>query len=72
MTNSNMLKAKMVESGFTQRTLAKAVGLSVNALNRKINNISAFACDEVEAICCVLKITNPVDMAKIFLAKKSQ
>ena len=72
MTNSKRLRARMLEAGFSQRTLASEIKMSVNTLNRKINNKRSFNCDEVDAICEALHIDDPEEMANIFLSKPSQ
>ena len=64
----NRLKGKMVEAGFTQRTLAAAIGISANSLNDKINRKRPFNTVEIEAICSVLKITDCAEKAFIFLS----
>ena len=68
MVDTNKLKARLALAGFTQGKLAKAISMSPNSLNCKINGRSVFNCDEVDAICKVLGIDNPSDKADIFLA----
>ena len=53
MINTNKLKGKMIEAGYTQLSLASAIGMSVNALNAKINGKATFNCDEADAVCGV-------------------
>nr|UVY38448.1 MAG: BetR domain protein [Bacteriophage sp.] len=64
--NTRLLKAKMVEKGFTQSTLAIAIGISEMSLSRKINGLREFRLSEACKICEVLDIENP---AQIFFAK---
>lgn len=68
MINTRKLKGRIVAAGYTQSTLAAAVGMSVNSLNAKVNGNAVFNCDEVEAICLALDIIDPVEKCEIFLA----
>ena len=62
------LRGKMAEAGYTQRSLASAIGISANSLNDKINQKRPFNTVEIENICKVLKITDSSEKANIFLA----
>ena len=68
MINTNLLKGKILSAGFTQQTLAPLVKMSVNSLNAKINGRKVFDTDEVERICDILNITDPVEKCLIFLS----
>ncbi len=68
----NKLKGKIVEAGYTQRSLAKEVGMSKNTLNSKVNGKVPFNTDEIERICASLSIVDPVEKAAIFLPQASQ
>lgn len=70
--NVNKLKGRMVEAGYTQRTLAIATKMSENTLSSKLNARRPFNTDEVLVICELLHITDPVEKAQIFLSKPSQ
>lgn len=72
MINTNKLKGKMIEAGYTQLSLASAIGMSVNALNAKINGKATFNCDEADAVCGVLGIISSDDKVDIFLPSLSQ
>lgn len=54
--NYSKLLGRMKECGFTQEKLAKAVGMSKNTLNLKLNNKYSFSQDEIIAICKLLNI----------------
>lgn len=56
MVKSNLLKAKMTEKGYTQKSLASAIGISAASLNYKINNIREFKVSEMRKICDLLEI----------------
>ncbi len=50
------LKKKMKEEKKTYRELSKTVGLSLNALNSKLNGYTSFNLDEASKIIDVLNI----------------
>ena len=63
----NKLKGKIAEAGFSQRTLAEALGMSKNTLNAKVNGKVPFNTVEIELICNVLDIRDVTEKAVIFL-----
>lgn len=63
----NKLKGKIVEAGYSQRTLASALGMSINTLNCKINGKRPFNTVEIRQLCDMLKIENDTEKADIFL-----
>jgi transcriptional regulator with XRE-family HTH domain len=67
MANMKRLKGIMAEAGFSQRSLAKEIGMGVTALNAKVNEKSPFNVDEAQKICEVLGITDPAVKCHIFL-----
>ena len=66
MKNLKLL-AKMTENEYSQADLAKALNLSKNTVNNKINGKSAFDTKEINEICDVLNISDPYEKALIFL-----
>ena len=66
------LRGKIVEAGFSQRSLAKALGISKNTLNAKVNGRTPFNTDEIELICDKLGIRDGAEKAAIFLPEPSQ
>ena len=60
--NTNILKGKMIEKGYTQEGLAKAVGISTNSMSRKLLGTRQFRLGEVVKICEVLDIDDPRDI----------
>lgn len=60
MVDTNGLKAAIIRKGKTQADIAREIGISVKALNSKINNHSAFKTTEIERIIDVLGIENPM------------
>lgn len=69
--NSNRLRARMIEAGYTQRSLAQAIGKSENTLSNKMSGKTPFTTDEVLAICDCLHIIDNGERAQIFLSKAS-
>lgn len=68
MVDVNKLKGAMVRAGFTQSSLAKALCLSPNTLNAKINGKTIITTDEAQEMCRVLRIRNDAEKVEIFLA----
>lgn len=60
--NSNLLRGKIAEKGYTQEKLAKEVGISSNSLSRKLLGKREFTLTEVVSICRVLDIVDPVNI----------
>ena len=56
--NYSKLLGRIRECGFTQATLAKAIGISKETLNAKLNNLSYFTQIHIIAICKVLSIAH--------------
>lgn len=54
--NYSKLLGRMRECGFTQKQLAKAIGISKATLSAKLNNHFSFTQEEMLAICKVLNI----------------
>lgn len=69
MVDSKSLIAEIVKNGLTQSVIADKIGLSTTSLNYKINNKRKFYCEEVLAICKILKLSAD-DLNKIFFAKQ--
>jgi len=64
---TNILRAKIVEAGYTQRSLAKKLQISENTLSNKLMGRSAFDVNEVIEICAALNISDNGEKAYIFL-----
>lgn len=67
--NTNLLRAKMVEKGLTQRELAAAIGLSENSMSRKLTGKRDFSVQEALRISEALNLKNP---GEIFFVNSSQ
>ena len=72
MINKQKLLAKMVEAGYTQKSLAKAVNMSKNTINAKLNGKGCFNTKQIELICEILNIISGQEKIDIFLANSSQ
>ena len=72
MVNTPKLKARMLEAGYTQRSLADAMEMSVNTLNEKINGKGEFNISQVLQLCQLLRIESDQEKCHIFLAEPSQ
>ncbi len=67
--NANLLRARIVERGESQKSTASAIGMSENSLCRKLAGKREFTLGEVSRLCAFLEIENP---APIFLPRPSQ
>lgn len=54
--NYSKLLGKIKECGFTQQSLAKAIGITKGSLNSKLKNLFYFTARDIYAICEVLSI----------------
>lgn len=52
--NINKLKGAIIEKGYSQRSLAEALGVSKTTINAKINEKTNFNVKEVEELCTLL------------------
>lgn len=57
--NHLKLKGLMLEKGITQKDLAKAIGISVVSLNKKINGLTQFDAEDI------VKISNELDIVDL-------
>lgn len=70
MVNTNKLRGKIVEQGFTCGSLAAAIGISPGTLGRKIRNLSDMTLEEVELIRTALNIPPGRIMEYFFVERK--
>lgn len=56
MTNSELLKQKMQESGYKLRYIAQRIGLSYQGMMNKVMNKHEFTAGEIQALCDILCI----------------
>lgn len=69
MTNSDLLKQVIDESGLKIGFIASFVGISRQLLWKKVNNLTPFNQYEIDKVCEVLKITSLRQKEAIFFAK---
>lgn len=69
MTNSDLLKQAIEESGLKIGFIASFVGISRQLLWKKVNNLTPFNQYEIDKMCEVLKITSLRQKESIFFAK---
>lgn len=70
MTNSELLKETINESGLKLSFIAEKIGISRDSLYRKINNKTPFNQYEIAALCDVLKIVSSKKMDAIFFVSQ--
>jgi len=71
MINVNKFEGAIRAAGFTQRTLAKAMGISENTFGTKKKK-GTFTLAQVQQICDLCKISSADDKCDIFLPIKFQ
>jgi transcriptional regulator with XRE-family HTH domain len=72
MTNTELFKQKVKNSGLKYTYLAKKLGLSREGLSKKINNETEFKASEISILCAELKIVTPKEKDSIFFAAHSE
>ena len=65
------LLGRIKECGFTQRSLAEAVGINNSTLSAKLNHKNAFTGTEMADICRLLNISKH-EIGEYFFAEKVQ
>ena len=58
MTNTNLLKGKIREKGYTQSEIASQLSISHTSMNYKINNKRMFTVGEIAKLCRILEISD--------------
>lgn len=58
MINANLIRAKIVEKGLTQKQVAALIGMSEKTFSIKMNN-GKFGLDEAQKMVDLLKIDKP-------------
>lgn len=71
MINTLALRGRMAGKGYTQKSLAKELGMNKNTLGNKINGVSQFNVEEVNAVCEILGIESAEEKCCIFLHQPS-
>ncbi|WP_286471578.1 helix-turn-helix domain-containing protein [Parabacteroides goldsteinii] len=68
MINSNKIKGRIVEMGFTQKDVAKRLKLSAPTVSQKINNLRPMELKEAEELAKMLRIEDK-DFVAYFFSK---
>lgn len=67
--NTDMLRGKIVEHGFTQENVANLIGMDRSTFSRKMkSNALDFSVEEMHKMCEILTLTNE-DAREIFLSQ---
>lgn len=66
MVNTRKIKARAIELGLTQKSIAKEIGLDYTALNLKLNNKRRLYIDEVGKLCKILQIKTAGELHDYF------
>lgn len=69
MTNTELLRKKIAESGLKVSYVAEYVGITRSSFWKKVHNKSPFNQYEIESLCNVLKIDRLKEKENIFFAK---
>lgn len=67
MTNTELLRIRIEESGYKFRFLARKIGITYQCFIQKVNNKSEFKASEIKALCAVLDL-DAADREDIFFA----
>lgn len=68
MTNTEMLRRIIKESGLKLEYIAAQLEISRFSLSKKIENETEFKASEIQKLCDVLKISSNEDKEAIFFA----
>ena len=68
MTNTALLNYAIARSGMDRQGLANTIGLSLNSVQKKINNKIEFRQSEIQKVCNALELTNE-EKESIFFAQ---
>ncbi|MCC8121834.1 MAG: toxin-antitoxin system, antitoxin component, Xre family protein [Oscillospiraceae bacterium] len=69
MTDTEMLREKIEQSGYKLRFIAQKIGITYQAFLNKINNRSEFRANEIQALYVLLGLTEE-ERVEIFFTRK--
>ncbi len=72
MTNVELLREKIEESGYKLRYIADRVGITYQCLLNKLKNKSDFRAPEIQALCELLNLSRDERDAIFFSAQSRQ
>lgn len=58
MTNTELLRQKIEESGYKMRFLAEKIGVTYQGFLYKVNNRSEFKASEIKTLCLLLSLSD--------------
>ncbi len=58
MTDTNLLKAKLIEKNYKQSEIASKLGVSLQTFSYKLHNKIEFKASEINELCKILNITD--------------
>lgn len=67
MTNTELLKRKIDESGYKLKYIASKLGITYYGFLKKVNNDTEFKASEIQALCDLLNISGE-EKERIFFA----
>lgn len=70
MTDTELLRRRIKDSGLKIGYIAEKMGLSRFGLTKKINNESQFFAGEIDKMCEILNITSIKERMRIFFVKE--
>ena len=70
MTNIELLRKKIDESGYKISFLANQLGITPQGLHLKLNGTNQFKSKEIQILCDLLKIDDSAEMKEIFFAQE--
>ena len=68
MTDVELLRDRIDNSGYKMSYLAKQLGLTPQGFYLKVNGTNEFKATEIQKLCELLCITEPEEMKRIFFA----
>ena len=72
MVNLDKLKGRIVEERISRSELAEAMGITVQALNKKLSGKTKITFEDADVMVKVLRIDDYQDKINIFLQESSQ
>lgn len=66
MVQTNKVKARIVELGFTYREVAESIGMDYTTLSLKLSNKRRIYLDEVAKLCKILQISSSDQLREYF------
>jgi DNA-binding Xre family transcriptional regulator len=68
MTNAKKFEIALLQKGKSKKDIAQLLGVSMQTIYNKVNNVVDFKAQEVRAICDYLELTTE-EMIEIFFAE---